>query len=50
MSTPFFALFAAFICLFANRRLAALMFWAVSVLCLLVLFRLHATDPLNIVL
>jgi hypothetical protein len=50
MSTPFFGLFAAFVCVFAGRRSAALTLWGLSILCLLVLFKLHATDPLNIVL
>jgi Family of unknown function (DUF5993) len=50
MSTPFFGLLAAFLCVFTGRRASALAFWALSMLLLLVLFKLHATDPLNIVL
>jgi hypothetical protein len=50
MSLPFFGLFLAFVCLFMGRRSLALLVWAVSMVCLLVLFKLHATDPLNIVL
>ncbi|WP_029004233.1 DUF5993 family protein [Azorhizobium doebereinerae] len=50
MSIPFFGVAAAFICVFAGQRGAALVLWALSMAALLVLFRLHATDPLNIVL
>jgi hypothetical protein len=50
MSIPFFGLSAAFACVLAGRRGAALAFWALSMASLLVLFKLHATDPLNIVL
>lgn len=50
MSIPFFGLLAAFACVFTERRSAALAFWALSMVCLLLLFKLHATDPLNIVL
>lgn len=50
MSLPFFGLLAAFGCVFAGRRRAALGFWALSMLALLVLFKLHATDALTIVL
>ncbi len=50
MSLPFFGLLAAFACVFAGRRGAAMMLWGLSLVCLLVLFKLHATDPLNIVL
>lgn len=50
MSLPFFGLFAAFACIWAGKRAAALALWAISIAVLLALFRLHATDPLNIVL
>jgi hypothetical protein len=50
MSIPFFGLTAAFAFVFAGRRNAALALFALSMVCLLVLFKLHATDPLNIVL
>lgn len=50
MSIPFFGLLAAFACIFAGRRGAALLLWALSMACLMLLFKLHATDPLNIVL
>lgn len=50
MSIPFFGLLAALAFVFAGRRRAALALWALSMVCLMVLFKLHATDPLNIVL
>lgn len=50
MSIPFFGLLAGLICVLASRRRAALGFWVFSIVCLLVLFKLHATDPLNVVL
>jgi hypothetical protein len=34
----------------AGRRTAALLLWAVSMALMLVLFRVHITDPLTIVL
>ena len=50
MSLPFFGLLAAFGCVFAGRRSAALALWIVSMLGMLVLFWVHITDPLSIVL
>ncbi|MGU3492893.1 DUF5993 family protein [Xanthobacteraceae bacterium A53D] len=50
MSIPFFVALAGFICVLAGQRGAALMLWALSMVSLMVLFRLHATDSLNIVL
>ncbi|WP_200845325.1 DUF5993 family protein [Roseomonas sp. 18066] len=46
MSLPFFGLFAAFCLAWAERRLAAIGLWLVSMLGLLLLFRSHATDSL----
>lgn len=50
MSIPFFGLLAGLLCVLAGQRRAALGFWGISMVCLLVLFKLHATDPLNLVL
>ncbi|KPH80928.1 DUF5993 family protein [Bosea vaviloviae] len=50
MSIPFFGLLAGLLCVLAGQRRAALGFWGSSMVCLLVLFKLHATDPLNVVL
>ena len=50
MSLPFFGLCAALGFAWAGRRAAALVLWAVSIGFLLLLFRLHATDPLNLML
>ncbi|GGF86547.1 hypothetical protein GCM10007301_53020 [Azorhizobium oxalatiphilum] len=50
MSIPFFGILAAFLCVFSGQRGAALMLWALSMVGLAVLFRLHATDALNLVL
>lgn len=50
MSLPFFGLFLAFAATFAGWRRVAIFAWALSIVWLLVLFRLHANDPLNIVL
>jgi hypothetical protein len=50
MSIPFFGLFAAFAAACVGWRRVAIFAWVLSIACLLVLFRFHATDPLNIVL
>jgi len=50
MSLPFFGLFLAFACTCVGWRRVAIFAWALSLIGLLVLFRLHATDALNIVL
>ncbi len=50
MSLPFFGLLAGFACVAAGRRGYALLLWALSMLVTLVLFRLHVTDALTIVL
>ncbi len=50
MSLPFFGLLAGFGFVVAGRRTPALLLWAVSMVAMLVLFRLHITDPLTIVL
>ncbi|SHO63619.1 hypothetical protein SAMN02745172_01485 [Pseudoxanthobacter soli DSM 19599] len=50
MSLPFFAQAAALLCVWAGRRNAAFALLVLSLIVTLVLFRLHATDPLAIVL
>jgi hypothetical protein len=50
MSLPFFGLLAGFGCVLAGQRGAALLLWAVSMVVALVLFRLHVTETLTIVL
>lgn len=50
MSLPFFEVFLALAATLASRRKAALLLWGLAVVTLLVLFRLHATDPLHIAL
>ena len=50
MSIPFFGLFLAFALTCVGWRRVAIAAWALSLVGLLVLFRLHATDALNIVL
>lgn len=48
MSLPFFAQAIALGLVFAGRRGPALIVWALSIVVLLVLFKLHATDSLAI--
>lgn len=50
MSIPFFGIFLALVATLAGSRPIALFFWVVSVVAMLVLFKLHATDPLQIAL
>lgn len=50
MSLPFFGVFLALAGVLAGWRKAALVLWALAVITLMVLFRLHATDPLHIAL
>ena len=50
MSIPFFGLFLAFALACVGWRRVAIAAWTLSLVGLLVLFRLHATDALNIVL
>ena len=50
MSIPFFLVVAALAAAWFGYRQAALAFWAAGLLALLLLFRLHATDVLNLVL
>jgi Family of unknown function (DUF5993) len=50
MSIPFFLIVAALGAAWYGHRAAALAFWAASLLALLLLFRLHATDVLDLVL
>ncbi|GAB4071626.1 hypothetical protein GCM10028812_45900 [Ancylobacter sonchi] len=50
MSLPFFGLFAGLALILAGRRGAAMLVWALSMTLLALLFRLHATDALNIAL
>lgn len=50
MSIPFFGVFLAFAAAMAGSRTFALALWFVSIAAMLVLFKMHATDPLNIAL
>lgn len=50
MSLPFFGVFLALAATLMGQRMAALALWVLSVATMLVLFRLHVTDPLNIAL
>jgi hypothetical protein len=50
MSIPFFLVVAALAAAGTGHREVSLAFWAASILTLLVLFRLHATDVLGIAL
>lgn len=50
MSVPFFGVFLALIATLAGSRPVALVLWIVSMVAMLVLFRHHATDALNIAL
>lgn len=50
MSLPFFGMLLALVFAGAGQRALAILAWLVSIGVLLALFRLHATDPLNIVL
>lgn len=50
MSIPFFGIFLAFVATLAGSRTLALAVWFASMAAMLVLFKLHATDPLNIAL
>ena len=48
MSLPFFLILGGLAAAWFGRRGAALGFWLLGAAVLLVLFRLHATDVLNI--
>ncbi|TCT04281.1 DUF5993 family protein [Aquabacter spiritensis] len=50
MSLPFFGIFLALALVMAGRRTASIVVFGASFVMLLVLFKLHATDPLNIAL
>jgi Family of unknown function (DUF5993) len=50
MSIPFFLVLAALAAAWFGHRHASLAFWAAGLLALLLLFRAHATDVLNLVL
>jgi hypothetical protein len=50
MSIPFFLIVAALAAAWFGHRQASLVFWAAGLLALLLLFRAHATDVLNLVL
>ncbi len=50
MSLPFFLVVCSVIAALLGRRRVAVGFWALGLVTLLVLFRLHATDTLNIIL
>ncbi len=48
MSIPFFLVVAALAAAWSGRRQVSLGLWAASLVTLLLLFRLHATDTLNL--
>ncbi len=48
MSIPFFGFFFAFAGILAGKRGFAVVAFALALIVTLVLFKLHATDPLNI--
>lgn len=48
MSIPFFLFAGALAAVFYGKRRIAIGLWVLSLVMLLVLFRLHATDPLHI--
>jgi len=48
MSIPFFLFAGALVAVFRGKRGIAIGLWSLSVVVMLVLFRLHATDPLHI--
>jgi hypothetical protein len=50
MSIPFFLVVAASLAAWSGHREASLALWAGGLLALLILFRLHATDALNLAL
>jgi hypothetical protein len=50
MSIPFFLIVAALAAAWYGHRYASLALWAAGLLALLLLFRLHATDVLDLVL
>jgi hypothetical protein len=50
MSIPFFLVVAALAAAWTGYRQVSLALWAVGLLTLLVLFRLHATDTIGIAL
>ena len=50
VSVPFFLIVAALAAAWYGHRQASLAFWAAGLLALLLLFRLHATEVLNLVL
>jgi hypothetical protein len=50
MSIPFFLIVAALAAAWSGHRRVSVALWALSLLTLLVLYRLHATDVLGIAL
>jgi hypothetical protein len=48
MSIPFFLFAGALAAVYRGKRGLAIGMWALSVIVMLILFRLHATDQLNI--
>jgi predicted membrane metal-binding protein len=48
MSLPFFLFAGALVAVFRGRRSIAIGLWGLSVIVMLILFRLHATDQLHI--
>lgn len=50
MSLPFFGIALGLAAVLLGRRGAAVALWVASIVVLMVLFRVHATDPLAIML
>lgn len=50
MTLPFFGFFVAFALILAGQRIPSMLMWGLSLLALLTLFKMHATDPLHLVL
>lgn len=50
MSIPFFGVFLSLVATLTGSRTIALLLWAISMAAMLGLFKLHATDALNIAL
>lgn len=50
MALPFLLTFLALLAAWRGQRAISVGLWALSVVVLLILFRLHATDPLDIYL
>jgi hypothetical protein len=48
MSVPFFVQGLGVVCILAGRRGVAIILWAASIIIMLALFKLHATDALPV--